>query len=238
MTTAEKSVCLQLSKAGKAPHYPPALGNLVVFELVPGTGGRQAWLLVLQHLSPDQAGFSMPNSVLLLHFVSVTMLSPHPSGTILPFSFCWGISEQHSSLPWAPSLCLALFPAVVLRAAEPFPAGSQARLGVSGGDTSDRRCLMCCLKRAKRDKGHVWLHAWRKNPTRLHPRFLYLCFCVRREAALTKIHTRGFSLIWYITLEELFKLTMMGPLCTLEFSVVTSHPWKTADNGIIESRNH
>lgn len=49
----------------------------MVPKLVPGTGGRQAWLLIVQRLGPGQADFSMPSSVLPLHLVSVTMLSPH-----------------------------------------------------------------------------------------------------------------------------------------------------------------
>lgn len=57
-----------------------ALGNFVVSKLMSGSGGRQAWLLLSQHLSTAQADFSFCEC----HHVSPIL------GVVL-FTFCSGI---------------------------------------------------------------------------------------------------------------------------------------------------
>lgn len=143
---------------------PWAVKGWEAAPLCPACTGNRGVLWAVLHCT---SALTRPSSALPLYFVSATMLSPHPSGIISPFAFFLGISG-HCCVSVLPQHCL---PPSACHFSKQCFEGRGAFLcwlpcwawGVAR-QTPDRRCSTCCLKWAERDKRHIWLHGWRKDP--------------------------------------------------------------------------
>lgn len=189
------------------------------------TGNRGVLWAVLHCTSALTRPSSAGPALLFLCILWVPPCCPHThQGSSPLLHSSWGFLGIAVS-PFCPSTASLPLPVAIpssaLRAGEPFSAGSHAELGVWQDRHQTEGAQHAVWSGLRGIKGISDCMDGEKTHRALPSGFLAVFPCQETSSTGKNIHlkSRGFSLIWCVTLEEIFKLSVLGPLCTLEFSV-------------------